>query len=80
MIDDAEEKQNREQSVKIWLGKLQNLAYNVDVLLDEFETEVLWRKLLLQETVAADQPCTSKLRKPVPTCGTSFTPQSTKFY
>lgn len=80
MIDDAEEKQNREQSVKIWLGKLQNLAYNVDVLLDEFETEVLWRKLLLQETVAADQPCASKLRKPVPTCCTSFTPQSIKFY
>lgn len=48
-------------------------------MLDEFETEVLWRKLLLQEPVAADQPCTSKLRKLVPSCCTSFTPQSIKF-
>ncbi|KDO64038.1 hypothetical protein CISIN_1g0467643mg, partial [Citrus sinensis] len=39
VIDDAEEKQKREQSVKMWLGELQNLAYDVDVLLDEFETE-----------------------------------------
>ncbi|KAB2063257.1 hypothetical protein ES319_A10G204700v1 [Gossypium barbadense] len=40
VLDDAEERQLKEQSVKIWLTNLQNLAYDVEDVLDEFETDI----------------------------------------
>ncbi|KAH9686015.1 putative disease resistance RPP13-like protein 1 [Citrus sinensis] len=87
VLDDADERQRTDQSVKLWLGELQNLAYDVEDLLDEFETEALRRKLLLGdgESDAAndDQPSsstgTSIFRKLIPTCCTTFTPRSIKF-
>ncbi|GAY69244.1 hypothetical protein CUMW_270460 [Citrus unshiu] len=39
VLDDALEKQTKEESVKKWLGNLRNLACDVDYLLDEFQTE-----------------------------------------
>ncbi|GAY61498.1 hypothetical protein CUMW_210420 [Citrus unshiu] len=39
VLDDAEEKKKTDDSVKLWLGELQNLAYDVEDLLDEFQTE-----------------------------------------
>ena len=73
VIEDAEEKQTREESVKMWLCELQNLAYDVEDLLGEFETEALRRKLLL-EPAAADhhQPSTSKFPKLIRTWGTNL--------
>ncbi|XP_024038707.1 putative disease resistance RPP13-like protein 1 [Citrus clementina] len=87
VLDDAEEKKTTNQFVKKWLGKLQNLAYDVEDLLDEFQTEAFRRKLLLgngDPATAQDQPSssrtrTSKFRKLIPTCCTTFTPQSIQF-
>ncbi|KAJ4723264.1 Disease resistance protein [Melia azedarach] len=75
VLDDAEEKQTTEDSVKIWLLDFQNLAYDVEDILDEFETEALWRKLLLEPA----QPNTSKFRKLILTCWASFSPRSIMF-
>ncbi|XP_024040896.1 putative disease resistance RPP13-like protein 1 [Citrus clementina] len=87
VLEDAEEKKTTNQFVKKWLGKLQNLAYDVEDLLDEFQTEAFRRKLLLgngDPAAAQDQPSssrtrTSKFRKLIPTCCTTFTPQSIQF-
>ncbi|KAL9427050.1 hypothetical protein AB3S75_033772 [Citrus x aurantiifolia] len=83
VLGDAEDRQTREKSVKTWLDNLQNLAYDVQDVLDEFETEALRRELLLQEPAAADQPSssanTSKFRKLIPICCTNFSPRSIQF-
>ncbi|KAK9200746.1 hypothetical protein WN944_015944 [Citrus x changshan-huyou] len=46
VLDDAIQKQTKEESVMIWLGKLQHLACDVDFLLDEFQTEAFQMMLL----------------------------------
>ncbi|KAL9437161.1 hypothetical protein AB3S75_023078 [Citrus x aurantiifolia] len=51
VLDDAMEKQTKEEPVKIWLGKLQHLACDVDYLLDEFQTEA-FQTMLLQDADA----------------------------
>ncbi|KAL9431921.1 hypothetical protein AB3S75_027015 [Citrus x aurantiifolia] len=51
VLDDALEKQTKEESVKKWLGKLRNLACDVDYLLDEFQTEAFQKMLLLDDDV-----------------------------
>ncbi|XP_052297171.1 putative disease resistance RPP13-like protein 1 isoform X4 [Citrus sinensis] len=88
VLDDAEQKKTTDDSVKLWLGELQNLAYDVEDLLDEFQTEAFRRKLLLgngEPAAAHDQPSSSrtstksKFRKLIPTCCTTFTPQSIQF-
>ncbi|XP_022764735.1 putative disease resistance RPP13-like protein 1 [Durio zibethinus] len=53
VLDDAEEKQMKNGSVKIWLAKLQDLAYDVDDLLDEFATEALGHKLIQEHSAGA---------------------------
>ncbi|KAB2059935.1 hypothetical protein ES319_A11G342000v1, partial [Gossypium barbadense] len=77
VLDNAEEKQIKNEGVKKWLEDLQDLAYDVDDILDEFAYEEL--RLQLQKTQA--QASTSKVRKLIPTCfsGTSFTPTSLLF-
>ena len=87
VLDDAEEKKTTDQSVKSWLGELQNLGYDVEDLLDEFQTEAFRRKLLPgngDPAAAHDQPSssrrrTSKFRKLILACCTTFTPQSIQF-
>ncbi|KAG8479789.1 hypothetical protein CXB51_029649 [Gossypium anomalum] len=71
VLTDAEEKQIKNEGVKKWLDDLQDLAYDVDDILDEFAYEEL--RLKLQNTQA--QASTSKVRKLIPTCftGTSLT-------
>uniref|UniRef100_A0A7N2LBT0 Disease resistance RPP13-like protein 1 n=2 Tax=Quercus lobata TaxID=97700 RepID=A0A7N2LBT0_QUELO len=61
VLDDAEEKQMTNRFVKIWLDELEDLAYDVDDILDEFATEALRRKL-------NPEPSTSKVRKIVDAC------------
>ncbi|TYJ12457.1 hypothetical protein E1A91_A11G351900v1 [Gossypium mustelinum] len=71
VLKDAEEKQIKNEGVKKWLDDLQDLAYDVDDILDEFAYEEL--RLRLQNTQA--QASSSKVRTLIPTCftGTSFT-------
>ncbi|KAJ4825350.1 hypothetical protein Tsubulata_016068 [Turnera subulata] len=45
VLHDAEEKQGREESVKIWLQKLRDVAYEAEDVLDEFGYEVLRQKV-----------------------------------
>ncbi|XVF81947.1 hypothetical protein PTKIN_Ptkin16aG0003200 [Pterospermum kingtungense] len=46
LLDDAEERQLKDSSVKSWLSDLQNLAYDVDDIVDELETEASRRQLM----------------------------------
>ncbi|TXG74782.1 hypothetical protein ES288_1Z011400v1 [Gossypium darwinii] len=77
VLDDAEEKQIKNMGVKKWLEDLQDLAYDVDDILDEFAYEELRLKLNKSQAQAS----TSKVRKLIPTCftGTSFAPTSFLF-
>ncbi|KAJ4709306.1 Disease resistance protein [Melia azedarach] len=64
VLDDAEDKQMRDEKVKDWLGDLKNLAYDVEDVLDEFATEALRRnseeekkaivELLLKDDLSPD--------------------------
>ena len=45
VLQDAEEKQWNDKPVRIWLGKLKDVAYDADDVLDEFATEALIRKV-----------------------------------
>ncbi|KAL8497396.1 hypothetical protein ACS0TY_020913 [Phlomoides rotata] len=44
VIQDAEERQVREESIRFWLSKLQSIAYDADDLLDRINTEQLRRE------------------------------------
>ncbi|XVF82281.1 hypothetical protein PTKIN_Ptkin16aG0033400 [Pterospermum kingtungense] len=48
LLDDAEERQIKDQSVKNWLSEIQNVAYDLDDIVDELETETSRRKLMLE--------------------------------
>ncbi|XVF18559.1 hypothetical protein REPUB_Repub11eG0033100 [Reevesia pubescens] len=78
VLNDAEQKQIKDEGVKNWLADLQDLAYDVDDILDDFAYEAL-RLKLKQKTQA--QASTSKIRKLIPTCctGNTFTPASFMF-
>ncbi|KAB2059894.1 hypothetical protein ES319_A11G339100v1 [Gossypium barbadense] len=75
VLDDAEEKQIKSEGVKKWLNDLQDLAYDVDDILDEFAYEQLRLKLQKSHTRAS----TSKVRKLIPSCFTSRNFTSTSF-
>ncbi|XP_048231805.1 putative disease resistance RPP13-like protein 1 isoform X2 [Ricinus communis] len=73
-LDDAEEKQMTNQSVKVWVSELRHLAYDVEDILDEFDTEARRRRLLAEAT-----PSTSNLRKFIPACCVGMNPRTVKF-
>ncbi|KAL2458373.1 putative disease resistance RPP13-like protein 1 [Abeliophyllum distichum] len=66
VLTDAENKQTANRYVKEWLNDLQDLAYDLDDLLDEMNTEALQRKLMENED------STSKVWKLIPTCCTNL--------
>ncbi|KAG4203912.1 hypothetical protein ERO13_A04G014766v2, partial [Gossypium hirsutum] len=77
VLNHAEEKQIKDEGVKNWLDDLQDLAYDVDDILDDFAYQEL--RLKLQKTQA--QASTSKVQKLIPTCctGGHFSPISFMF-
>ncbi|RVW96933.1 putative disease resistance RPP13-like protein 1 [Vitis vinifera] len=79
VLNDAEEKQITSSSVKLWLADLRNLAYDMEDILDEFNTEMLRHKLAVQPQAAAAAATTSKVWSLIPTCCTSFTPSHVTF-
>ncbi|KAL2545582.1 putative disease resistance RPP13-like protein 1 [Forsythia ovata] len=58
VLTDAENKQTRNEAVKEWLNDLEDLAYDLDDLVDKLNTEALQRKLM--ET---DEESTSQVAK-----------------
>ncbi|XVF18411.1 hypothetical protein REPUB_Repub11eG0019100 [Reevesia pubescens] len=75
VLNDAEEKQMKDGTVKIWLADLQDLAYDVDDILDEFSTQALRHQLQGRD----DKASSSKVRKFIPTCCTTFTSSAFMF-
>ena len=71
VLNDAEEKQITEQSVKAWLGELRDLAYDMEDVLDEYGYEAL---KVMSEADNRGTTRTSKVRKFIPSCCTTFTP------
>ncbi|KAG5539189.1 hypothetical protein RHGRI_019676 [Rhododendron griersonianum] len=71
VLADAEEKQMKtgQRDIKLWLEDLEDLAYDLDDVLDEFSTEAL-RQHVLNESRA------SKVRALMPTCCTRFNPST----
>ncbi|XP_057977517.1 putative disease resistance RPP13-like protein 1 [Malania oleifera] len=74
VLDDAEEKQIAQRAVKIWLGELRDLAYDMEDILDELATEALRRKLMVE-----CQASSSKVNVLIPNCFTSLSPTAVKF-
>ncbi|XP_058181310.1 putative disease resistance RPP13-like protein 1 [Rhododendron vialii] len=72
VVADAEEKQITDGETSLWLSDLEDLSYDMDDVLDEFATEALRRKVMLEEPRAS----TSKVRKLIPNCCTSFNPST----
>ncbi|KAK2639232.1 hypothetical protein Ddye_027027 [Dipteronia dyeriana] len=70
LLNDAEQKQQEDESVKMWLDDLRDLAYDAEDILDEYATEALRRKLKIEE----HQASTSRARKLIPACCIGCTP------
>ncbi|KAL2491601.1 putative disease resistance RPP13-like protein 1 [Abeliophyllum distichum] len=67
VLTDAENKQTRNEAVKEWLNDLEDLAYDIDDLVDELNTEAVQRKLM--ET---DEESTSQVQKLFSTFSNNF--------
>ena len=72
VLNDAEEKQITKESVKAWLGELRDLAYDMEDVLEEYGYEALRRKVMSEADRGTTR--TSKVRKFIPSCCTTFTP------
>ena len=79
VLNDAEDKQITSSSVKLWLSDLTNLAYDIEDILDDFNTEMLRRKLSAQPQEAASTSTSRKVWSLIPSCCTSFTPSHVTF-
>ncbi|XP_057497802.1 putative disease resistance RPP13-like protein 1 [Actinidia eriantha] len=71
VLADAEEKQIIERGINLWLADLEDLAYDLDDVLDEFSTEALQRKVMAEPGAS-----TRKVRALLPTCCASFNPRT----
>ncbi|CAL5331156.1 unnamed protein product [Camellia sinensis] len=71
LLVDAEEKQLTDRAVNLWLDDLQDLAYDLDDLVDEFATEALRQSLKAK----LPQASSSKVWNPIP----NFKPRDVVF-
>ncbi|KAK3446892.1 hypothetical protein EUGRSUZ_A02517, partial [Eucalyptus grandis] len=49
VLADAEQKQTKEEAMRLWLSRLKDFCYDVEDVLDEFEARALWRQARLTE-------------------------------
>ncbi|KAL6327755.1 hypothetical protein AAG906_024725 [Vitis piasezkii] len=77
-LNDAEDKQITDRSVKEWLGNLKDMAYDMEDVLDEFAYEALQRELTAKEADHQGRP--SKVRKLISTCLGIFNPTEVMRY
>ncbi|KAL8210226.1 hypothetical protein R6Q57_006958 [Mikania cordata] len=67
VLADASRKEITSRSVKRWLNDLQQLAYDIDDILDDLATDALER-----EFIPESEAICSKVRKLIPSCYTNF--------
>ncbi|KAJ0665707.1 putative P-loop containing nucleoside triphosphate hydrolase, leucine-rich repeat domain superfamily [Helianthus annuus] len=68
LLNDASHKETTHESVRLWLNRLQHLAYDIDDVLDDVATEAMHRELTPESEAS-----TSMVRKLlIPTCCTKF--------
>ncbi|XP_028065212.1 putative disease resistance RPP13-like protein 1 [Camellia sinensis] len=75
LLTDAEDKQLTNRAVNLWLDDLQDLAYDLDDLVDDFSSEALRRKLMSEQPQASS----SKVWTFIPTCCSNLRPSSVMF-
>ncbi|KAF7142097.1 hypothetical protein RHSIM_Rhsim06G0066400 [Rhododendron simsii] len=72
LLADAEDKQmTNQRGITLWLEDLEDLAYDLNDVLDEFATEALRRKMMEEPRAS-----TSKVHAFIPTCCVSFNPST----
>ncbi|KAL6327974.1 hypothetical protein AAG906_031318 [Vitis piasezkii] len=69
---EEQEKQMTNRFVQIWLAELRDLAYDVEDILDDFATEALRRKLIIDDP----QPSTSTVRSIISSLSSRFNPNA----
>ena len=74
LLADAAQKQIEDEGVKMWLVELQDLAYDIDDVLDGMATEIMKREF--EESEASSSSSSSKLLKMLPACFTNCTPHN----
>ncbi|KAJ0478787.1 putative P-loop containing nucleoside triphosphate hydrolase, leucine-rich repeat domain superfamily [Helianthus annuus] len=67
LLNDASHKEITDESVRLWLNSLQQLAYDIDDVLDEVATEAMHRELTPESEAS-----TSMVRKLIPNCCKKF--------
>ncbi|XVF85563.1 hypothetical protein PTKIN_Ptkin17bG0127200 [Pterospermum kingtungense] len=56
VLKDAEERHLKEKTVKNWLDKLKEVSYDIDDVLDEWNTSILKRQIEKEESRATNVP------------------------
>lgn len=85
-LEDAEEKQTRSGSVKLWLSDLRDIAYDAEDIIDELTFEAL-RRQIMEDTGSSLSTCNvrrrisffMKVRIYIRTCCLSCNPSTVKF-
>ncbi|OMO74152.1 NB-ARC domain-containing protein [Corchorus olitorius] len=72
VLEDAEKKQVKEASVRRWLKKLKDVAYDVEDLLEEWETAKLKSQLESKQWVAENGPLLKKVRHSISSSSTQI--------
>ncbi|MFS7895514.1 putative virus X resistance protein-like, coiled-coil [Helianthus anomalus] len=67
LLNDASNKEITDESVRLWLNRLQHLAYDINDVLDDVATEAMHRELTPESEAS-----TSMVRKLIPACCTNF--------
>ncbi|GKD20157.1 NB-ARC domains-containing protein, partial [Tanacetum coccineum] len=67
LLNDAYDKEITDKAVQQWLNGLQQLAYDIDDILNDLATDAMHREFTEQSGAS-----TSKVRKLIPTCCTNF--------
>ncbi|XVF79435.1 hypothetical protein PTKIN_Ptkin14bG0223000 [Pterospermum kingtungense] len=62
VLEDAEERQVKDEAVKHWLDKLKDVSYDIDDVLDEWNTAILKRQIEQEATRDVDVPLHNKVR------------------